>query len=467
MKDAATSDRPIFIDFYTTWCPPCKMLDARTWSDSNVAKWLQEKTIPLKIDAEAQAQLAEQYALRAYPTLLFLKADGTEIDRIVGFVDPDEFLTEAEGILSGKDPLTRARAKLEEAGETDPMARMEFAKKLDQMGRNEEALTEYLWCFDEGNQHDMSFVGVRLSFLLSDIAKLSKRYPPARIAMLDRRDRAVERILAEDEDHLLVMEVTSINENFDEGKNTLELYDRLKARDPHGRVVRMMQDDVFDLLLEYKRYQELATSWDIQAGVDAAFDRTRSSLLSRVIRGFRPKETQERQARYERHRMLREVGRYYEIFLGVGRLDDAAQVAQRLIDFDDDAQTYNSLAWHGYRTGKPIPANVEQARKAFELTEGTSAAVIDTLARVLHATGQGAEARGLLAESLQRDWGPYEQQKLQQAQVDLQAADTEAVQRSPAGYLLLAILVVGLGLFVWRRRRVDACAETAGERELV
>src|SRR4051795_975781 len=86
-------------DFYTDWCAPCKKLDETTWKDQGVRTWLSEAAICLKVDAEKDEALAEQYRVNAYPTLLLLRPDGTEIDRLVGYRDAQTFLADARAAL--------------------------------------------------------------------------------------------------------------------------------------------------------------------------------------------------------------------------------------------------------------------------------------------------------------------------------------------------------------------------------
>lgn len=96
LEAARAEQKLVLIDFFTTWCPPCKKLDKETWPDPRVAKWLSERTVALKVDAEEDADLARLYRVEAYPTIVIAKADGTEIDRLIGFLGPEEFVTEVE-----------------------------------------------------------------------------------------------------------------------------------------------------------------------------------------------------------------------------------------------------------------------------------------------------------------------------------------------------------------------------------
>lgn len=100
-KIAAKQDKFIFIDAYTTWCGPCKWMSANVFTDKTVGDFFNENFVNLKLDMEKGEGLefAKQYQVVAYPTLLFINADGDLIHQRIGAVP-------AEGLLEfGQDAL--------------------------------------------------------------------------------------------------------------------------------------------------------------------------------------------------------------------------------------------------------------------------------------------------------------------------------------------------------------------------
>jgi thiol-disulfide isomerase/thioredoxin len=102
VKRAKAEKKHVFIDFYATWCGPCKKLDEVTYKDEKVIAFLNDM-IPTKWDAEKGQglELAKMYGIAAYPTLLLLGPDGREIDRYLGYVDPDAFIKIMSDYKSG------------------------------------------------------------------------------------------------------------------------------------------------------------------------------------------------------------------------------------------------------------------------------------------------------------------------------------------------------------------------------
>ena len=103
MAQAKAADKPVMIDFYATWCGPCKRLTRETYSDAAVVTFTDENLICAKIDVDEEENktLTEHYMIYNYPTILFVKPDGSEIDRRVGFLPPDEYLQLMKDYLAG------------------------------------------------------------------------------------------------------------------------------------------------------------------------------------------------------------------------------------------------------------------------------------------------------------------------------------------------------------------------------
>ncbi|MCK7478701.1 MAG: thioredoxin fold domain-containing protein [Candidatus Moduliflexus flocculans] len=90
------------VDAYAVWCGPCKQLDRMTFADPTVGAWARKNVVAAKVDAEKGEgrRLAQRYAVRAFPTILFLDPSGNELDRISGVFPPEDFIRAARGASS-------------------------------------------------------------------------------------------------------------------------------------------------------------------------------------------------------------------------------------------------------------------------------------------------------------------------------------------------------------------------------
>ena len=77
---ALAGDKMLMVDFWATWCGPCRML-APVIED--LAQQYEGKAVVGKIDVDEQPELAVRYGVTTIPTVIFFK-DGKEIARKVG-----------------------------------------------------------------------------------------------------------------------------------------------------------------------------------------------------------------------------------------------------------------------------------------------------------------------------------------------------------------------------------------------
>lgn len=86
LDKAEAEGKLVFLDFYSTICVPCKMMDKDVFTDKEIAKMLNKDFISFKVDGEKElgANLRGLYGVYSYPTLLFMDSKGIVLERKVG-----------------------------------------------------------------------------------------------------------------------------------------------------------------------------------------------------------------------------------------------------------------------------------------------------------------------------------------------------------------------------------------------
>ena len=101
---AQDENKPIMIDFYTDWCPPCKQLDSNTYSDDDLSAYLNENFVCLKSNMEKDNLYQNYSNMQFVPTIIFASPEGTEFGRMVGYKPPDQYYSATQQILSEWEP---------------------------------------------------------------------------------------------------------------------------------------------------------------------------------------------------------------------------------------------------------------------------------------------------------------------------------------------------------------------------
>lgn len=89
------SDLPVLVDFFATWCPPCKMLAPIVES---LAGELAGRLKVGKVDVDDAQGLAGRYGINAVPTMILFKG-GEPVDRITGLLPKAELRRRVESQL--------------------------------------------------------------------------------------------------------------------------------------------------------------------------------------------------------------------------------------------------------------------------------------------------------------------------------------------------------------------------------
>ena len=95
-KEVLQSDRPVVVDFWATWCEPCKMIAPIL---EEVARDMGEKVKVAKLDVDSNNKTAGKYNIMSIPSLLFFK-NGQVVDQVVGAIPKAQLVARLEKVLA-------------------------------------------------------------------------------------------------------------------------------------------------------------------------------------------------------------------------------------------------------------------------------------------------------------------------------------------------------------------------------
>lgn len=133
LTKAKKENKMIFLDCYTTWCGPCKMMSSQVFTQKEVGDFYNANFINTKVqldttDADNEyvkgwykdgQELARKYSVRAYPTYLVFNSNGDIIHRFVGSMSGNAFIEAGKKILN-PDNQYYTQVRKYDAGDRSP-----------------------------------------------------------------------------------------------------------------------------------------------------------------------------------------------------------------------------------------------------------------------------------------------------------------------------------------------------------
>ncbi len=175
--DARAAHKPLLLYWGAGWCPPCNQLKATLFNRQDfIDRAGSFVAVHVDGDLPGAQRLGGRFKVRGYPTLILFRADGTEITRLPGEVDPPQVMALLQLGLSGGRPV---KAVLADARSAKPLSPAEWRM-----------LAYYSWDTDEAQL-------VPANERAGMLAELSAAAPPAE---RDAATRLLLKALAESDD---------------------------------------------------------------------------------------------------------------------------------------------------------------------------------------------------------------------------------------------------------------------------
>ena len=95
ITEILSGDKPVMIDFWATWCGPCRMLAPVV---EEIAQEYDGKVVVAKCDVDDADEVAMQFRIRNIPTLMFFKG-GEMVNRLVGAVSKQEITSILDSLI--------------------------------------------------------------------------------------------------------------------------------------------------------------------------------------------------------------------------------------------------------------------------------------------------------------------------------------------------------------------------------
>lgn len=138
--------------------------------DSSVIDYFTNEMVLAKVNGDKDTVIARQYKVSGFPTAVMLTADGKEVDRIVGYAPPQEYLQMVKDYRNGIGTLDDLLAKAQDS--VDRTLYYNIADKYKYRGAPEDAKSWYQKVIDAGQPADSMSGEARFS--LADMKRRAK-----------------------------------------------------------------------------------------------------------------------------------------------------------------------------------------------------------------------------------------------------------------------------------------------------
>jgi len=316
----------------------------------------------VQVDVDHEKAIAKKYSVSAMPTIVVL-GGGKEIDRMLGYQGPGDFVEWLGAVKAGKSSAQLVRKLEEEEG----ISGVELVKrKIDaargalESGEYERATETYAWLWENMLDYDPAMAGVRGSYMVSEIGQLVRAHPPARERFESFRDEAKKKLDAQTSTQS-VADWIDLSTLLGDGEAVIAWYDRVKDSPAEAPTVQRVSFKLRDLFAEHERWEALGrTLTHPTMMLDVMLD-----APGRAVGDEAPDPQRARFMAELRERASEMARSYHTGLLAAGRYPEAFHVADTFIKkFGDENEARLLLARHALDAGHPHEEHLEWLEQA-------------------------------------------------------------------------------------------------------
>ncbi|UKJ06794.1 thioredoxin family protein [Solitalea lacus] len=156
LAKAKAENKMVFIDFYTSWCGPCKMLSNEVFPQAKVGSYFNSQFINCKIQCDDKGvgvELGKKYQINAYPTLMFIDKNGAIVHSTAGAPSADGLIELAKTAANPERNLA-SLIKEWDAGNRKEEFVAKYFTALKKAYRGEKASADFANYFNELSAND-------------------------------------------------------------------------------------------------------------------------------------------------------------------------------------------------------------------------------------------------------------------------------------------------------------------------
>lgn len=233
------------------------------------------------------------------------------------------------------------RAAAAKPAPATPLTRQEIAERLKKTretaatGDSATAMREMLWCLDEALPRlPASDRSTQFALIVASLTDLGRTHPPAIVALQERLQQLGQQLLAGGDDST-VRNLGTLARALKDNTTLLALHDALPANDERRRDLVF---HVYEPLVAAQRYREAAAGLSYQVMITTFETATTGrSANSPAVRDY----------------AIRTAANQIEVLTGVGEMEKARSLAERVLKYDRTSETLALLEGRATRAGQP------------------------------------------------------------------------------------------------------------------